>query len=135
MNHKWVLPVMREESLQCHLTRHWVVHTTDSHHGYQVSPNLIEGVIVDAPDRVWVADLTYIRLATTFAYLACVLDASSRTWVGWKLSRHIDAQLALDALDMAITNRDVYPGLIPHSDRGVQYVSTLYMQRRESIEA
>ena len=135
VNHKRVLHVMREESLLCHLKRRFVIHTTDSHHGYQVYPNLLEGMRVDAPNVVWVADLTYIRLATTFVYLACVLDAYSRRCVGWKLSRHIDAQMALDALDMAIANRDVGPGLIHHSDRGVQYASTVYVQRLESMGA
>jgi len=90
---------------------------------------------VEAPDTVWVADLTYIRLPSSFAYLACVLDAYSRKCVGWKLSKRIDAQLALDALDMALATREVSPGLIHHSDRGVQYASTAYVHRLESVQA
>ena len=134
VNHKRVLRIMREEGLLCRHKRH-VVRTTDSHHRYQVYPNLLRGMQVEAPDTVWVADLTYIRLPSTFAYLACVLDAYSRKCVGWKVSKRIDAQLALDALDMALATRDVSPGLIHHSDRGVQYASTAYVQRLESIGA
>jgi transposase InsO family protein len=134
VNHKRVLRLMRQEGLLCRHTRRFV-HTTDSHHRYQVYPNLLRGMQVEAPDTVWVADLTYIRLPTTFAYLACVVDAYSRKCVGWKLSKRIDAQLALDALDMALVARDVGPGLIHHSDRGVQYASTVYVQRLQSVEA
>ncbi len=134
VNHKRVLRVMREEGLRCRHTRRFV-HTTDSHHGYRVYPNLVQGMQIEAPDTVWVADLTYIRLPSTFAYLACVLDAYSRKCVGWKLSKRIDAHLALDALDTALAAREVSPGLIHHSDRGVQYASTMYVQRLQSIGA
>lgn len=75
INQKRVLRVMREESLLGHPKRRFVVHITNSHHGYQVYPNLIEGIPLDAPDVVLVVDLTSIRLTTTFVYLACVLDA------------------------------------------------------------
>jgi hypothetical protein len=67
VNHKRVLRIMREESLLCQLKRHFV-HTTDSQHPYQVYPNLIKGMVIEAPDMVWVADLTYIRLPSTFVY-------------------------------------------------------------------
>ena len=134
VNHKRVLRVMREEGLLCRHKRRFV-HTTDSRHRYQVYPNLIGGMDIQAPDVVWVADLTSIRLPNTFAYLACVLDAYSRKCVGWKVSKRIDAQLAVDALDMALTTREVSPGLIHHSDRGVQYASTAYVQRLESVGA
>jgi transposase InsO family protein len=81
------------------------------------------------PDHIWVADITYIRLPTTFAYLACVLDAWSRRCVGWELSRAIDTTLTLAALDQALTTRQPVPGLIHHSDRGVQYASSAYIAR------
>ena len=132
VNHKRVLRLMKEEGLLCRHKRRFV-HTTDSHHHYQVYPNLLGAMQVEAPDTVWVADLTYIRLPSSFAYLACVLDAYSRKCVGWKLSKRIDAQLALDALDMALATREVGPGLIHHSDRGVQYASTAYVHRLESV--
>ena len=134
VNHKRVLRIMREESLLCQLKRHFV-HTTDSQHPYAVSPNLIKGMTIEAPDVVWVADLTYIRLPSTFVYLAAILDAYSRKCVGWKLSKRIDTQLTLGALEAALTARNVKVGLIHHSDRGVQYASTEYVARLRSIEA
>ena len=134
VNHKRVLRIMREEAFLCRHKRRFV-HTTDSRHCYQVYPNLVQGMQVQAPDTVWVADLTYIRLPSTFAYLACILDAYSRKCVGWKVSKRIDAQLAVDALEMALATREVSPGLIHHSDRGVQYASAAYVQRLESIGA
>jgi len=134
VNHKRVLWVMREESLLCRHNRRFV-HATDSHHGYQVYPNLVQGMKIEALDTVWIADLTYIRLPNTFVYLACVLDAYSRKCIRWKLSKRIDAQIAVDALDMALASRDVSPGLIHHSDRGVQYASTAYVQRLQSVGA
>jgi putative transposase len=134
VNHKRVLRIMREESLLCQLKRHFV-HTTDSRHPYQVYPNLIKGMTLEAPDVLWVADLTYIRLPSTFVYLAAILDAYSRKCVGWKLSKRIDTQLTLAALEVALAARNVKAGLIHHSDRGVQYASSEYVARLRSIEA
>jgi len=122
---------MREESLLCQLTRHFV-HTTDSQHCYHDYPNLIKGMTIEAPDEVWVADLTYFRLPSTFVYLAAIPDAYSRKCVGWKLSNRIDTQLALEA---ALTTRHVMAGLIHHSDRGVQYASTEYVARLHDVES
>jgi putative transposase len=134
VNHKRVLRIMREESLLCQLKRHFV-HTTDSQHRYQVYPNLVKGMTIEAPDMVWVADITYIRLPSTFVYLAAILDAYSRKCVGWKLSQRIDTQLALAALEVALAARQVKAGFIHHSDRGVQYASTEYVARLRSVEA
>lgn len=134
VNHKRVLRVMREESLLCHLKRHFV-HTTDSHHGYRIYPNLVNGRTPDAPNVIWVADLTYIRLPKEFVYLAAILDAYSRRCVGWNLSTRIDTHLALGALEEALATREVKPGLIHHSDRGVQYASTGYVERLMSVGA
>jgi putative transposase len=134
VNHKRVLRIMREESLLCQLKRHFV-HTTDSHHRYQVYPNLIKGMTIEAPDVVWVADLTSIRLPRTLVYLAAILDAYSRKCVGWKLSNRIDTQLALGALEAALTTRHVTAGFIHHADRGVQYASTEYVARLRGVEA
>ena len=134
VNHKRVLRVMREESLLCQLKRHFVP-TTDSHHRYQVYPNLLADRELSAPNQAWVGDITYIRLPSCFVYLACLLDAYSRRCVGWKLSRLIDTNLALGALDMALATRTVEPGLIHHSDRGVQYASTAYVERLLSVQA
>jgi len=134
VNHKRVLRVMQQEALLCQLQRQFVV-TTDSQHGYRTYPNLLAGHVVEGLDQVWVADITYIRLPTGFVYLACVLDAFSRRCIGWHLSRTIDTALALAALDHAIATRQPTAGLIHHSDQGVQYASTAYVQRLEAIDA
>lgn len=93
VNHKRVLRIMREESLLCQLKRHFV-HTTDSHHPFPVYPNLVNGQTPEAPNRIWVADLTYIRLRSEFVYLATILDAYSRKCIGWNVSTRLDANLA-----------------------------------------
>jgi putative transposase len=134
VNHKHVLRIMREGSLLCHLKRRFVP-TTDSQHGYHPYPNLLADAILTAPDQAWVADITYIHLPTTFAYLAALLDAYSRRCVGWELSRCIDTRLTLAALDRALALRHPPPGLIHHSDRGVQYASVDYVARLESVGA
>ncbi len=134
VNHKRVLRVMRQEALLCHLQRRFVV-TTNSAHALRSYPNLLVGTELSGPDQAWVADLTYIRLPTTFAYLACILDAWSRRCVGWQLSRWIDTDLTLAALDHALTTRRPGQGLIHHSDRGVQYASAAYIARLTDIGA
>lgn len=134
VNHKRVLRVMRQESLLCQLKRRFVL-TTDATHGYATYPNLLATTAVTALDQVWVADITYVRLPTTFVYLACLLDAYSRRCIGWKLSRLIDTRLTLDALEMALAQRCPSPGLIHHSDRGVQYASLDYVARLEQAGA
>ncbi|HET8908480.1 MAG TPA: IS3 family transposase, partial [Ktedonobacterales bacterium] len=130
VNHKRVLRIMRQESLLCQLKRQFGA-TTDSAPGYPTYPNRVADLEVTAPNQVWVADITYVRLPQTFVYLACVLDAFSRRCLGWRLSRQIDTQLTLDALEMALTQRQPAPGLIHHSDRGVQYASLAYVARLE----
>jgi transposase InsO family protein len=130
VNHKRVLRIMRQESLLCQLKRQFVV-TTDSAHGHPTYPNRLAACVLTAPDQAWVADITSVRLPTTFVYLACVLDAFSRRCVGWKPSRQIDTRLTLDALEMALTQRHPAPGLLHHSDQGVQYASAAYVARLE----
>jgi putative transposase len=134
VNHKRVLRVMREESLLCQLKRRFVV-TTDSTHAHARYPNLLRDTVLTAPDRAWVADITYIRLPTAFVYLAAILDAFSRRCVGWALSRWIDTNLTLAALTMAVAARQPAPGLIHHSDRGVQYASADYVTALETAGA
>ena len=95
-------------------------------------PNLLSGLAITRLDQVWVADITYIRLPTTFAYLACILDACSRRCIGWQLARTIDTQLTLAALERAIAARRPSAGLIHHSDRGVQYASRDYVARLDA---
>jgi len=132
VNHKRVLRIMREESLLCHLKRHFV-QTTDSRHHFPIYPNLVNGHTPDAPDRIWVADFTYISLRREFVYLATILDAYSRRCVGWNLSTRMDTNLALGALEEALATREVSPGLIHHSDRGVQYASYAYTEQLLSM--
>jgi putative transposase len=134
VNHKRVLRIMREESLLCQLQRRFVP-TTDSAHAFAGYPNLVEDFEVDDLDRVWISDITYVRLPTTFCYLAAILDAYSRKCVGWKLSRWIDTRLTLCALEMALASRRPAPGLIHHSDQGVQYASSEYVARLEEAGA
>jgi putative transposase len=83
-------------------------------------------------DQIWVADITYVRLAAQFVYLAVVLDAFSRRVIGWALADHLEASLAIEALDMALTARNPAPGLIHHSDRGVQYACNDYGERLDA---
>lgn len=130
VNHKRVLRVMRAESLLCQLKRRWVP-TTDSAHGLTTYPNLITDRTVAGLNEVWVADITYIRLPTAFAYLAAILDAHSRKVVGWALSRWIDTRLSLAALERALATRP--PPLIHHADRGVQYAAAAYVDRLRGL--
>jgi putative transposase len=101
VNHKRVLRIMQEEALLWQLKRHFVP-TTDSQHGFRRYPNRIKDLVIDHLDQVWVADLTSIRLPSTFCYLAAILDACSRRCVGSELSRCIDTDLAGAALDRAL---------------------------------
>jgi transposase InsO family protein len=133
-NHKKVLRVMRKGSLLCQLRRRFRP-TTDSSHSFGTYPNLIKDATLDGPDRGWVADITYVRLPTTFCYLASILDDYSRHCVGWALSRWIDTNLTLEALEMALSARRPTAGLIHHSDRGVQYASGEYIGRLGEIGA
>jgi putative transposase len=127
VNHKRVLRMMGEDNLLCVLRRRFVA-TTDSRHNLPVYPNLARDMIPTAVNELWVADITYIRLRTEFVYLAVVLDAFSRRVVGWALGRTLEAELAIAALRMALTERQPAPGLVHHSDRGVQYASAAYTE-------
>lgn len=135
VNHKRVLRIMREESLLCHLKNRFVVTTTNSRHGFPVYPNRLADFVLTAPDQAWVAALTSLRLRSAFVYLACILDAFSRRCVGWHLSRDMTTQLTLAALRQAIEQRHPAPGLIHHSDRGVQYASRDYVEQLEQVGA
>jgi putative transposase len=124
-NHKRVYRIMREDNLLCLRRRKFIV-TTNSNHDRPVYPNLAGGMVLTGIDQLWVADITYIRLETEFVYLAVVLDAFSRRAIGWALDRTLQGQLTLTALQMALERRLPAPGLVHHSDRGVQYASQDY---------
>ena len=110
------------------LTWRTFVRTTDSRHALPVYPNLLKDRQVRSVNQVWVADLTYIRIRSSFVYLAALLDLYSRRIVGWAISKRIDTELCLAALQMAIADRPAR-GCIHHSDRGVQYASARYVTR------
>jgi putative transposase len=126
VNHKRVLRLLREDNLLC-LRQRAFVRTTDSRHSLTVYPNLTRDLVLSNINQLWVADITYIRLLREFIYLAVLLDAFSRRCIGWAISRHIDTQLTLTALQMALSTRSIQPGLIHHSDQGVQYAANDYV--------
>jgi transposase InsO family protein len=125
VNHKRVLRMMREDNLLCVRQRSFMV-TTDSRHHLPIYPNLARDMRPMAANQLWIADITYIRLRTEFVYLAVVLDAFSRRVIGWALGRTLHSELAVAALRMALIERQPLPGLMHHSDRGVQYASYAY---------
>ena len=133
VNHKRVHRIMREDNLLCLRKRLFRPATTDSRHGWRIWPNLARHMEPTAPNQLWVADITYVRLAETFVYLAVILDAYSRKVVGWALADHLRAELALEALEMALATRTVVRhGLVHHSDRGIQYACGDYIARLEA---
>jgi len=125
VNPKRVYRLMREDNLLCVRRRKFLV-TTDSNHGRQVYPNRARELVLSGVNQLWIADLTYIRLREEFVFLAAILDAFSRRVVGWALDRRLDDELTLTALRMALEHRSPPPGLVHHSDRGVQYASANY---------
>lgn len=130
VNGKKVLRIMREEKILCN-RRSFKPKTTNSKHNLPLYPNLTQGLAVTRPNQLWVADITYIHFQVGVAYLATLLDLFGRKCVGWELSRRIDADLAVSALDKAVAQRAPVgiKGLIHHSDRGVQYASQKYVER------
>lgn len=127
INHKCVVRLMRKDNLLC-LRKRRFVRTTDSNHGYAVYPNIAGELDPERPNQLWVSDITYIRLQYEFIYLAVILDAFSRKCVGWSLGREIDTTLTLMALRMALKTREPKPGLVHHSDQGVQYAARAYTE-------
>ncbi len=94
------------------------------------APDLVaRAFVADRPDRLWVADITYVRTWAGWLYLAVVLDAFSRRVVGWSMADHLRTELVIDALNMAVWNRRPDPGLVHHSDRGCQYTSLTFGRR------
>lgn len=131
VNHKRVLRVMRERHLLCRPKRRYRA-TTDSKHHEKRFPNLLPEFVPVRPDQVWYADMTYVRVRQGFVYLACVLDGFTREVVGWSMSKFLDAELPLAALNNALSARCPAPGLLHHSDQGVQYASRVYVDRLRS---
>jgi transposase InsO family protein len=125
VNPKRVYRILREDNLLCVRRRKFVV-TTDSNHTRKIYPNLARSMILTAPNQLWRADITYIRLRDEFVFLAVILDAYSRRVIGWELDRTMEDSLTLAALRMALQHRSIQPGLVHHSDRGTQYASGDY---------
>lgn len=127
VNHKRIARMLREDNLLS-LRQRAFVSTTDSRHGYTIYPNLARNMLLTAPNQLWVADITYIRLAEVFVYLAVILDAFSRRVLGWELDRSLTTTLVVSALRQALSGRALTGDIVHHSDRGVQYCSGEYIR-------
>ena len=129
VNHKRVARIMREDNLLA-FGRARPLSSEDKDRGaVKIYLNLPSRMKVSGPNQLWIADITYIRLKREFVYLAVILDVFSRKVIGWALGRTLQAKLALQALERAIENREPPPGVVHHSDQGVQYACGQYMQK------
>ena len=126
VNRKRVQRLMQEDNLLAVQPKTFVT-TTNSQHQCEVYLNLASRMKLTGINQLWVADITYIRLQGEFVYLAVILDAFSRKVVGWELARTLSCELTKTALDLAIATRQPAPGLVHHSDRGVQYAAQEYI--------
>lgn len=128
INEKKIRRIQRKFGLFGTQIRKWIK-TTDSKHGFKKYPNLISpAMLITDLNQVWVSDITYVRIRTGFIFTAIILDLCSRKVVGWAISKRINADLAVQALRMAIETRKPDPGCIHHSDQGVQYCSEAYIE-------
>lgn len=127
VNHKRVCRLMREDNLLGVQKRAFKV-TTNSAHELAVYLNLASRMKLTGINQLWVADITYIRLQSEFVYLAVILDRFSRKVVGWALDRTLATRLTRQALENAIAEREPPPGVVHHSDRGLQYAAHEYVQ-------
>lgn len=127
INHKRVLPIMREDNLLAIRYRKYIL-TTDSQHDCPVYVNLAARMTITGVNQLWVADITYVRLRREFVYLAVILDRFSRKAIGWALDRTLAARLTVAALRLAVARRQPPPGVVHHSDQGVQYACTDYVE-------
>lgn len=132
VNHKKVAKIMKNMGIQCRKKKRFVS-TTDSKHSLRTYPNLAKGLVLERTDQLWCADITYIRIVTGFVYLAALIDAFSRKIVGYALGMTLAAELALEALKMAIAERNT-DNLIHHSDKGIQYCSYDYINLLKANE-
>lgn len=128
-----VAKIMHKAGIRASTARKFRVFTTDSNHQLPIAPNRLEqNFVAEKPNQIWLTDFTYIHTQEGFTYLCAVQDLFSRRIVGWATSRSIDTELALNALNQAIALRIPAPGLIVHSDRGVQFASLAYRNRLEN---
>jgi len=123
---KRIARLMRQEGLRGHTPRRFRK-TTNSRHHHRIAPNLLaRDFTAQAPNKVWVGDITYVPTRSGWLYLAVLVDLFSRRVVGWAMSDHIDTELALNALQMAVSQRKPAAGLIHHTDRDCRYASDAY---------
>ena len=129
-----VAKVMRDQGVRAKSGKRFVPRTTDSRHDQPVAPNRLDRVFTaPAPNRRWVADITYIPTGEGWLYLAGILDLYSRRIVGWSMADHMETSLVEEALRMAVARTRPPAGLVHHSDRGVQYASSEYQGLMESF--
>ena len=129
-----VARIMRENGLVGRKKRRYKV-TTDSAHNYPIAPNLVnQNFSVESINQCWISDITYIGTHEGWLYLCSILDLCSRRVIGWSMANHMRAELAIDALDMAVLHRNPPEGLIFHSDRGIQYASTSFREKLKSYK-
>ena len=128
VNHKRVLRMMRNDNLLAVRFRKYIL-TTDSQHDCQVHMNLAARMSVSGINQLWVADITYIRLRAEFVFLAVVIDRFSRKVIGWALDRTLAARVAVTALQQAVARRQPPPGVVHHSDQGIQYACADYVEQ------
>jgi transposase InsO family protein len=126
-NHKRVLRIMREDNLLAIRYRKYIL-STDSQHEQEVYVNLAARMTITAINQLWVADITYIRLRVEFVFLAVIIDRFSRKAIGWALDRTLAARVAVTALRQAIARRQPAPGVVHHSDQGIQYACADYVE-------
>jgi putative transposase len=127
INHKRVLRIMREDNLLAIRYRKYIL-TTDSQHEHEVHVNLAARMTVTGINQLWVADITYIRLRVEFVFLAVIIDRFSRKAIGWALDRTLAARVAVRALRDAVARRPPPPGVVHHSDQGIQYACSDYVE-------
>lgn len=126
---KRVARIMRENGLKARPKKKYKV-TTDSRHDFPIAENLVDrNFAVEAVNMCWVSDLTYIWTSAGWLYLCVILDLFSRMAVGWSMASHLRAELATDALEMAVAHRNPLRGLVFHSDRGIQYASFEFREK------
>ena len=131
-----VARLMRQQGLRARQKRRFRPQTTQSHHEHPIAPNWLARVPApDRPDQVWVADITYIETVEGWLYLAGILDACSRRCIGWSTADSLHSDLVTRAWLQAWRKRRPGPGLLHHSDRGIQYASGAYRMRLRSCGA
>ncbi len=131
VNKKRIQRLMREMGLQVKIKRK-ARKTTNSEHDFPRYPNLVQDLEIVRPDQVWVSDITYIRLRHEFVYLAAIMDVFTRSIRGWHLGRGLDQSLTLIALDRALAE---HKPEIHHSDQGIQYAATAYIEMLRAVDA